>query len=371
MSKFHYETLRAEAIAKGEARWMYEPTDEPLPPASAWQSLPFYYTAHVAAKNARVQAILSDTKCAEAFVFFADAHVRQSAMTAVPIIRSILENTDVHDVIYGGDTVSAWATDESLVADVEYFARAYAFAKPYMVRGNHDMYGKAFEYTDTGAVKSNRELYELIFRADADRVIGEDGKTYYYFDHPDTKTRYIVIDTNELLTPVWDARGIWNCDVSITQTQIRWFIDLLGRIPQGWGAVVCGHTPITKQLKWAFPKACIFGDLIEAYNRRDVLNTVSWDGVDAFPVCADFTAAEGRVILNVCGHGHIDDLYASPSGCIYVETHCESVKNNNGGSPFPRVSGTVSETVIDVMILDRNTNRLRIVRYGAGEDREA
>jgi hypothetical protein len=33
--------------------------------------------------------------------------------------------------------------------------------------------------------------------------------------------------------------------------------------------------------------------------------------------------------------------------------------------------GTVTETVIDVFILDRDTSQLHIVRYGAGEDRKA
>lgn len=370
MNKFDYEALRADAIFKGEPRWMYEKIDEPLPPESVWETVPDYYSAHVDQKNARVREIMSGIKKSEAFAFFTDAHVRQSAMTSVPILRSILKNTDVRDVIYGGDTVSAWTDETDILLDIDYFMRAYAFANPYIVRGNHDMYGKRYHYTDRGVVKTPAEVYAHIMKKNASRVVGEKNKNYYYFDHPKTRTRYIVIDTNEIITPMLIENGIWECDVTITQEQIQWFINLLNETPREWGVIVCGHTPIVKELRWAFPKACIFGTLIETYNRRGRFDGISWDGADAFPVYADFTAAEGRVFLNVCGHGHIDDLYVSSTDCIYVETHCDSVGNNNGGSPYPRAAGTVTETVIDVFILDRDTGKLHIVRYGAGEDRE-
>ena len=228
------------------------------------------------------------------------------------------------------------------------------------------MYGKEFQYSDRGYVKTAAEVYTHIMKKNASRVIGKENQNYYYFDHPETCTRYIVIDTNELITPTWTENGVWNCDVSITRTQVEWFADLLKQTPHDWGIIVCGHIPIVKELKWSFPKVCIFGELIEAYNRR-----TRFDGTDDFAVRADFTEATGRVLLYTCGHGHIDDLYVSPTDCVYVETHCESVKNNNGGSPYPRESGTITETVIDVFILDRNTNKLHVVRYGAGEDREA
>ncbi|MBQ7335358.1 MAG: metallophosphoesterase [Clostridia bacterium] len=367
---YDYKALKDGAIAKGLPRYMYEPIDEPLYPESAWERLPDYYTAHVAERNATVQKLLSEQDGCEAFVFFSDAHVRQNRMSSVPILRSILQNTGVKTVFYGGDTVSAWADDGSLVEDINYFAHAFSFAKPYMVRGNHDMYGKLFEYANTGAVKSNRELYELIFRVGAERVVGEEGKTYYYFDHPDTATRYIIIDTNEILTPYHDEKGVWNCDVSISSTEIEWFLSLLNRTPANWGVVVLGHTPFYRELRWAFPKACIFGDLIEAYNQRKCFSAMSWDGADSFPVKADFTAAQGEVLLTVCGHGHIDDTYISPSGCVNFEIHCDAVLTDNGGSPFARVPGTVSENVLDVMIINRHSGKIHAVRYGAGVDRE-
>lgn len=363
------ERLRAKAREEGLPWYFYEPTDAKLMPESRWKILPDYYVSHVAEKNEKVQALLKQMEECEAFVYFTDAHVRENRMSSVPIIRSILQNTDVKTVFYGGDTVSAWATDDSLVKDVTYFARAYAFAKPYMVRGNHDMYGKEFEYTNVGAVKSNAEVYELIFKEQEPRVNGIPGKTYYYIDHADTKTRYIIIDTNELLIPGIMENGTWNCDVSITKEQIDWFIDLLNKTPQDYGVVVLGHTPFYKELRHAFYKACIFGKIVEAYNAKTTLTTESWDGEDSFIVKADFTSANGQVFFTVCGHGHYDDVYISETGCVNYEVHCDAVEDNNGGSPYERVEGTISESVVDVVLIDRVNHRIETVRYGAGIDR--
>ncbi len=368
-SKECCEELRKQAIKDGLPWFFYEAREAKLMPESRWDTLPDFYAEHVAEKNAKVKRLMAEMQVDETFVYFTDAHVRENRMASVPIIRSILQNTNVETVFYGGDTVSAWATDESLVEDVTYFAKAYAFAKPYMVRGNHDMYGKEFEYTDVGAVKTNVEVYELIFQEQEARVNGIPGKTYYYIDHDDSKIRYIVIDTNELLIPGIMENGTWNCDVSITKEQIDWFVDLLNRTPEDYEIVVLGHTPFYPELRHAFPKACIFGKLIEAYNQKTTLATESWNGEDAFFVKADFTHAKGRVFFTVCGHGHIDDTYISKSGCINYEVHCDAVEDNNGGSPYPREEGTITESVVDVILIDRTNQRIEVVRYGAGIDR--
>jgi hypothetical protein len=172
----------------------------------------------------------------------------------------------------------------------------------------------------------------------------------------------------ELAGLVWGEE----CEIDVTEAQVQWFAELLLRTPRDWGIIVCGHIPITPHLRWSHPRVTLFSELIEAYNRRERVSLQAPSYRDGtFPVQADFTAAEGRVLMSICGHGHVDDLYVSPTDCIYVETHCESVHNNNGGSPHPREAGTVTETVLDVCILECDTGRLHLVRYGAGEDRNA
>ncbi|MBE6589184.1 MAG: metallophosphoesterase [Ruminococcaceae bacterium] len=356
---YSYEKLRAAAMEKGAPRYIYEPIGEQLTPRMDFECLPDYFMPQVDLANARVRRLLSDRKSCEAFVFFADAHVRQNGMASVPIIRSILENTGIETVIYGGDTVSAWVNEETALEDVLYFKEAFSFAKPYMVRGNHDIYGKEFGIADRGIVLPGDKVYDLIFSEGASRVHGEKGKTYYYFDHADTKTRYIVVDTNEQLTPVWDQDGIWDCSVGVTREQIEWFAAQLRALPAGYAAVVVGHIPFFEQLRWSNPIAHIFGKLIEAYNKRRMVFGVRG---------ADFREARGLVLLTLSGHGHCDDAYVSPDGCVNLETHCDAM-TDNGGSRYKKRRGTVTESVVDVVILDRKTGDVFTVRYGAGADR--
>lgn len=368
MKEYSYADVRARAIERGEARYMYEPIGEELTDPSVWAELPDFYRSHVDAGNARVRELLASHPRSEAFVFFADAHVRQNRMYSVPILRSILENTPVSTVIYGGDTVSAWVDGATMIEDVEYFARAFSFARPYMVRGNHDMYGKLFGYADTGVAKTGEEVYSYLMQANADRVHGETGKNYYWFDSPETRTRYIVVDTNEVLTPFLDADAGWDCNVHVTDAQIDWFIDALSAIPDGYAAVVAGHIPMFSQLRWANDVSLVFGDLIEAYNLRKGLDGEVGRGAHTHRVRADFTKAKGRVVLTVSGHGHYDDLCVTESGCVGLEIHCDAM-TDNGGSRYKKVRGTVTENVLDVVILDRATNAIYTVRYGAGVDR--
>lgn len=368
MTRDSYEALRKRAIARGEERYMYEPIGEKLTDPDVWRELPDFYAEHVEERNSRVRTLLKAHPNHEAFVFFADAHVRQNRMLSVPILRSVMEHTGIETVIYGGDTVSAWVDEATVEEDVEFFARAFAFARPYIVRGNHDMYGKLFGYADEGVCKSNREVYDRIFREQADRVCGEDGKTYYWFDHPKTCTRYIVVDTNEVLTPFWDTDGVWDCTVHVTAEQVEWFVSTLRAIPRGYAAVVSGHIPMFPQLRWAHPCACIFGSLIEAYNKREAFEGSLEDGAHAVPVRADFSDAEGKVILTLSGHGHYDDVCITESGCVGLEIHCDAM-TDNGGSPYKKTCGTVTENALDVVVIDRDTDSVYTVRYGAGVDR--
>lgn len=368
MKKYSYEQLRARAIERGEARYMYEPIGERLTDPAVWAELPDFYRSHTDAANARVRELLAGHPRCEAFVFFADAHVRQNRMYSVPILKSILENTPVRTVIYGGDTVSAWVDERTMIEDVEYFERAFAFASPYTVRGNHDMYGKLFGYAGEGALKSAEEVYGYLMHDGSDRVHGEAGKNYYWFDRAETKTRYLVVDTNEILTPFVDADTGWDCTVHVSDRQIEWFVDALAAIPDGYAAVVAGHIPMFLQLRWANDIALVFGDLIEAYNLRKRLDGEVGRGEHTHRVCADFTESKGHVVLTVSGHGHYDDLCVTESGCVGLEIHCDAM-TDNGGSRYKKVRGTVTENVLDVVILDRDTDDVYTVRYGAGIDR--
>lgn len=153
--------------------------------------------------------------------------------------------------------------------------------------------------------------------------------------------------------------GSWGSYVCPSEEQIKWFASALLAIPSRRSAIVVGHTPVYKELAWSYDGSYVFGEMIEAYNRREKV-TAAGTGFD-------FSTARGRVIMTLCGHGHVDDFFVTPTGNLAYEITCDA-NIDNGGGIYPRISGTPSESAVDAVIIDPPTGRISTVRYGAGID---
>ena len=139
----------------------------------------------------------------------------------------------------------------------------------------------------------------------------------------------------------------------------------MSNTPSGYEIVLFNHIPINSNLEWYSNFCLIFGDIVEAFNAKTTINKTDSKGIVAN---GNFTNSNGKVILSICGHGHTDDWYKSSTGCIYYEVNCDAAINN-GGSPYTRTTGTVSEQALDVVIINRSTDKINCIRYGAGEDK--
>lgn len=327
--------------------------------------LPSYYTDYMAEKNTLVNSKMDLISNCLAFVFFTDSHIDSNKLRSSNMIYSILKNTSVKDVICGGDVISAYGDHNRIVRDCEIYKESYGFAKPYYVRGNHDNYAKETEDATTGIIEPNSMVINRFIRPYHDDINIENGKTYYYFDRPLNKVRFISIDTNEIISKTIGTIGEFQPSYSITQEQIDWFVNTLKNTPNGYKIVLLSHSPINNNLAWAFDEALIFGDIVEAFNNKDSINKT--DNY-AHIVNTDFSNTNGKVILSISGHGHVDDSFVSVSGCVYYEVNCDTLLNN-GGSPYERVEGTVSEQSFDVVIINVDNGDIHTVRYGAGIDK--
>ncbi len=363
------EEMIEEARKNGRRCSLYEHACDPLLTEKDIEGNCAYFDEYIAAKNSEVNAALAEIKNYEAFAFFADAHVRENRFSSVHILRSVLVNTPVKTVLYGGDTVSAYGDGDEICEDVKHFNSMYAFADIYPARGNHDIYGKPFEYADVGYVLSNDKVYEYIFKDIQDKVHGINGKTYYWFEHADKMVRYIVVDTNEINITGYHETGIWDqMGVNVTNEQLEWFREVLNSTPESYRIIVMGHMPVDEHLAYASPVCFAFGQMIEAYNKREKKRCYSEYGELHNEVEVDFSKASGSVVLYISGHGHRDDLYVSDSGCAYYEIHTDSMCDN-GGSIYRKKVGTITESAVDVIIYDIDSGRIQGIRYGAGENR--
>lgn len=329
------------------------------------QQLPSYYADYMTEKNALVNSKMDSISNCLAFVFFTDTHIGSNKLKSPKMIDSILKYTSIKDVICGGDVISAYGDHNRIVRDCEIYKESYGFAKPYYVRGNHDNYVKITEDATTGIIEHNSMVINRFIRPYHDDIVIENGKTYYYFDRPLNKVRFISIDTNEIISETTGTSGEFQPSYSITQEQIDWFVNTLKNTPNGYKIVLLSHSPINSNLVWAFDEALIFGDIVESFNNKSSINkTDNYEHV----VNTDFSNTNGKVILSISGHGHVDDSFVSDSGCVYYEVNCDTLLNN-GGSPYERVAGTVSEQSFDVVIINADNGDIHTVRYGAGLDK--
>lgn len=327
--------------------------------------LPSYYADYMVEKNALVNSKMDLINNCLAFVFFTDPHITSNKLKSAKMIYSILRNTSIKDVICGGDVISAYGDHNRIVRDCEIYKESYGFAKPYYVRGNHDNYAKETENATTGIIETNSMVINRFIRPYHDDINIENGKTYYYFDRPLNKVRFISIDTNEIISETTGTSGEFQPSYSITQEQIDWFVNTLKNTPNQYKIVLLSHSPINSNLAWAFDEALIFGDIVEAFNNKASINKA--DNY-AHVVNTDFSSTNGKVILSISGHGHVDDSFVSDSGCVYYEVNCDTFLNN-GGSHYERVEGNVSEQSFDVVIINADNGDIYTVRYGAGVDK--
>ena len=322
--------------------------------------LPKYYDSYMVEKNNKVNNLMDSISNCVSFAFITDQHLYSNAKKSGYMIKNIIENTPIRDVINGGDVISAYGTEESIYDDCIKYHKYWGFLNPYFVRGNHDIYASPSDDMTNAVIKSNSMVINRFIRPYRhDDMVIEEGRTYYYFDRPQNKVRFICLDTTEVI-----KKENTNVNFSITQAQIDWFVNLLKNTPSEYKIIVCNHIPINNNLLWHVDFCLIFGDIIEAFNGKTTINTQSFN----ISVNTDFSNTNGKVILSIGGHGHVDSYHISDTGCIYYEANCDSMINN-GDSPYERVEGTVSEQSFDVFIINADNGDMHTIKYGAGIDR--
>ena len=91
----------------------------------------------------------------------------------------------------------------------------------------------------------------------------------------------------------------------------------------------------------------------------------------------DLVAGEirsGRKICIVHGHDHTDSV-KTVNGIPVVGIGCSSMEDHKGTRPladgrFRRIPGTASEELADILVLRNDSDVIRFMRIGAGENRD-
>lgn len=303
------------------------------------------------------------------------------------LAQYICDNFNIPVAAVSGDIMSQ--TSHSEVSDVyeEYekcrnILRYVDVKKLFSAGGNHDgawgaPSGGIYYLKNIG----KRALFNELYRRqamDSGRIFG-DGGTYFYADFHPWKVRFIMLDSNTDGDGSTDSDGnaVYNsmkCSVYGT-VQLKWLIDVLGSVPDGFTVIAMAHQPFDTSADGS-----LAAGIFTAYNARTVysgtadLESTYWGSGTDSEFCTseaecDFTSAKGEFAVFFHGHIHrdrIDDSsYSFP--CISITTAGADVRDEN---PVERIPGTASETALDIVTIDILNRTIYMTRVGAGSDRQ-
>ena len=323
---------------------------------AAEEGLPDYYGTHLAEVVRRVRERAA--KGRDAFWFYTDPHVPSNRKMSGRVLAKLIAETGVRKVICGGDIPAAFGGQASVERSMAEFRKFWidpieaASGRFYLAKGNHDFTIRESMETQNGFTVDGRTAAAYILGSCAAKGVSKNDAdpecAYYYFDEPEAKLRYVVIDTTDSVSPV---RKFWAVESGVHSHQLDWLREkAFGTLPKGYSAVVVNHIPVTTVVG---DEECrkVFA------NVRELLE-----------------AHASEIAMDLTGHMH-REAQTHQEGLWHVTEPCDAAYADyiKGGLPWcpnlPRKNaGTVYENTFDAVIVG-NDARIDFVRVGGGADR--
>ena len=306
------------------------------------------------------------------FAFFTDPHWGKNAKQSPRLLKYILDNTSVNNVVCGGDLIAEGTHDYAveLMTDFTNAFRQYGISFPVCI-GNHDRNWNPYETQrdDVTRKLTESEVWALIeaqYDKHAPVYFGDPDYGFnFYVDYSESNTRLIFIDTGDTRNASGTAADHTDLPAGETAQGIYWRdYALLGDALMDAGnknIIIVAHAlfvdPVsTNSLGVVGTRLC---KLSREYNRR-TNGTGAWYDYD-------FSAAQGHVYLVIGGHSH-SDMSKVDIDPPWFMTDCDML--NTSSSSDPRPVGTIEEQVIDVVTVNYTTGGIKLVRVGGGSDRQ-
>ena len=233
----------------------------------------------------------------------------------------------------------------------------------YYVLGNHDdnryinrdkikASESAYDYTpeEIFAFYNARGTHKVIYNTDNN---GLD----YYVDFDQFKIRMFFIDANYYnetsQTSSYTYTKAWW--YGFADSTVLWLENQLGVVPSDWSVIICSHLSPVKEHN---------EDNTEFRNFANIRNAIQ-----------AYIDRGGDYIATLYGHTHGD--WSSSSPWLEISFACQKCQNysitleNMPGIVWPtRALGTYTEDCWNVLLILPKSRKIKIIRFGAGEDRE-
>ncbi|MBQ3536054.1 MAG: TonB family protein [Alistipes sp.] len=330
---------------------------------AAWaQEIPAYYHegGYIEQKIEKIKEQIKESGNKVTFPYLTDGHWRDNGKQSFPLIDYIRKQVKMPFTIYGGDNIFAFGTKESAMEEAEYYVQMMKqYPTIYGVKGNHDISIRN-GWEDKGGYTATPELiYDYTVRPIADKIKGEEGKCYYYWDDKKQGVRYIVLDLFENV----DTSISWGVNYGVTQEQMDWLTGKALKCKEMTLVILC-HAPIDPKLGGAKEMRFLHELFIALQNR------LKFSHNEGVKVDIDFSKSGNTVACIISGHMHRDESNFE-RGVLSIGTICDAWYNDDPKfKDTPRKRATINEQAFDIMTINTDRKRIHAVRIGQGKDRE-
>lgn len=324
--------------------------------------IPEYYRDYLSQKEKEVLENIASFN-SFAFAFITDIHIQRNTKHSPALMRRIKTSCAIKTILGGGDWQTAWNSDEkgkNAIVDDMIELRDLFFDVPMLKTiGNHEWaYGGNNQYNI-----STDEAYNLYYRSDEEKakseiVYPENGNgTYFYSDDKTNKIRYISVNCMDYADNLDISKYNKEWYFSISEEQIAWLKSSLNLPSNDWLCVVFSHVPLWTSSERPFGSSTLvvnadkIGKIISGYTSKT----------------EEFSAHKGTLVCWLAGHTHRDALIEW-HGTHMVVTNGDCFIREEGAQT--RTLGTTSEQCFDIFCINKKERKAKIVRIGAGENRE-
>lgn len=293
-------------------------------------------------------------------------HIKVDANIALGDIADFKVGTEAAFAVYGIKDLSYQNLDSVFYKWMKDAMQKLKSVHPnfYYVMGNHD----DNRYINRDKVQAAESSYDYtpgevfgnyISKGNHDVVYNDNNNGLdYYVDFANFKIRSFFIDANyyneSSQTSTYQYTKAWWYGFS--NETVSWMQQQLSSVPNGWSVIVFSHMSPIKE-----------------HNEQQAINYYNFDNMKN--VIQAFISGGGNYIATFYGHTHGDWSTTTPwlDICLAAQKcqNYDDVLPNMPGILWPlKTEGTYTEDCWNVVLILPKSRKIKIIRFGAGDDRE-
>lgn len=296
-----------------------------------------------------------------AFIFITDLHFLRNQKNSSKLIKKIMDETNVPAVICGGDLVYLYGTNAELlqqVSDFNNFKSEIGKNKIFSTRGNHELYNIT-SVNNNERHQLNSNVYDELIRINENQVTNLSiNNMCYCIDNTVQKTRIVMLNTSDFS----NNDGVNDGGILIRASTLNWLADVLTE-KNDYNIIIVSHHHIIKfdNVNYDIENEQLLG-LVTAFKNKTPFTITNSDNSTR---TVNFSDTTNKLICCVSGHRHMD-LMDTKNNILNIGTTCDCLDVKDG---YRRLANTITEQAFDVYCVNYDTNKINIVRVGAGNDR--